>query len=405
VRNTVSRIVHKPGRRLSVASTVVVLGASLVAAGGGVSGASTVASAAKPKIVFMTIGSFTNPQISFPQVETAVQARVNAINATGGVNGRKLQVIFCDDQGDPNIASACARQAGQDHAAAVVGGASTQANSIFPVLTAENIPWVGSSGASGVIELTDPISFPIQGGAPAASIGLGHVLVKHGGTKPVIITISSAAAQNGAQQVLSGVIGAGGSGTIVTAPLSTVDFSAVVATALSNHPNAVALVVAPTQAASVVQSLRQAGYTGLIGAISTALSAPAVHQLGSAANGIFLMYRLIPTTQTKNPTVAQFVKEMKHQNASALVDETGFNGWTAVNFFAGIAARVPNLSGSRIISYLNHLTMPIPLTVLPAWGSLKAPAAFPRARNFVTIVGQVRKGSIVQVGTFYDPLK
>jgi ABC-type branched-subunit amino acid transport system substrate-binding protein len=388
---------------------VVVLGASLVAAGGGISSASTGRGPAKAKaaapIVFMTIGSFNNPIISFPQVETAVTARVKAINAAGGVNGHRLQPIFCDDQGDPNLASACARQAGQDHAVAVVGGATTQASSIFPILTAENIPWIGGSGTSGPIELTDPISFPINGGSPAASIGLGHTLVQHGGTKPVIITISSAAALNGANQVLAGVTGAGGNGTIVTAALSTVDFSAVVATALAGSPNAVALVVAPTQAASVVQSLRQAGFTGLIGTLSTALSVPSIQQLGSAANGILLTYRMIPTTETRNPTVSQFIKEMKRQNSNVLIDETGFNSWTAVNFFAAIAGKVRPLSGTRIMSYLNHLTTPIRLNSVPAWGSLKAPSEFPRARNFVTIIGQVKKGAIVQIGTFYDPLK
>ena len=56
----------------------------------------------------------------------ALQIAVNAINAKGGLLGKKIKLVFLNTQGSPNLATSLARQAVlTDHAAAMFGGVSS----------------------------------------------------------------------------------------------------------------------------------------------------------------------------------------------------------------------------------------------------------------------------------------
>src|SRR6202008_4066499 len=124
----------------------------------------------------MNISTWETPVASSPQVQSAIEARVAAINASGGVGGRPIEVEFCNDKFDPNEASACARKAVDSGVVAVVGSLNLYAANIFPILAEAGIPWIGGAGSSGPIELTDPISYPIHGGTPSMIMGAGAAL-------------------------------------------------------------------------------------------------------------------------------------------------------------------------------------------------------------------------------------
>ena len=355
-------------------------------------------------IKIMTIATLESPNFSVPQVQTAVEARVNAINEAGGVNGRPLEVEFCNDRFDPNEAAACARRAGEIGAVAVLAGTTPQAQAIFPVLAEAGIPWVGGSGTAGAIELQDPISYPIIGGSPAMLIGVGRALVEQGGPNVAVITTDNAASQAGSDAVSQGIEVAGGTAQVFPAPLDTVDFSGIVATALATQPDAVAITTPPEPAPKVVQSLRQAGYQGLIGSPSSLLPPASLEALGADAEGVILGYRMVPTTNTENETVAQFLEEIQAQQADVRIDELGLNAWTAVNFLADVAGELDTVDGASIMAYLDDLPAPIELGSVPPYGSGEAPEEFPRAVNFVAILGQIQDGQVVQSGDFFDPL-
>ena len=355
-------------------------------------------------IKFMTIATFESPNFSVPQVQTAIEARVKAINEAGGVNGRPLEAEFCNDRFDPNEASACARRAAEIGAVAVLGGTTPQAQAIFPVLAEEQIPWVGGSGTAGAIELQDPISYPIIGGSPAMLIGVGRALVDQSGPNVAVITTDNAASQAGSDAVSQGIAAAGGTAQVFPAPLDTVDFSGIVATALATNPDAVAITTPPEPAPKVVQALRQAGYQGLIGSPSSLLPPASLEALGTDAEGVILGYRMVPTTNTDNETVAQFLEEIQAEQADVRIDELGLNAWTAVNFLADVAGELDTVDGPSIMAYLDDLPAPIELGSVPPYGSGEAPEEFPRAVNFVAILGQIQDGQVVQSGDFFDPL-
>ncbi len=355
-------------------------------------------------IVFMTIAPFESPAISVPWLQTAIEARVDAINAAGGVDGRPLQAEFCNDRSDPNEAAACARRAAEVGAVAVVGSLTTQAPAILPVLQEEGIPWVGTLGSSGTIELTDPISYPLMGGAPAINYGLAKAMVDEGATNIAIIGSDNASSKANADATLAAVEQLGATGAISLAAPDAVDFSAVVATALQGEPDAIIPVALPDVTPRIVQAIKQAGFEGRIGMGSSLMPQTSIDALGADAEGLFIGYRYVPVTSTDNPTIAQFIADVQAKQADARIDEIGLNGWAAVGFLSEVAADLETVDGESIIAYLEDLPAPVPMhDIAPDYGSLEAPPEFPQARSFVAVVAEVQNGQVVQTGGFVDP--
>jgi branched-chain amino acid transport system substrate-binding protein len=81
---------------------------------------------------------------------------VEEINAKGGVNGQKLQLVIYDDGGDANNARTFAtRLVEEDKVVAMVGGTTTGATlAMIPVFEEAQIPFISLAGA---IQIVDPV--------------------------------------------------------------------------------------------------------------------------------------------------------------------------------------------------------------------------------------------------------
>lgn len=67
-----------------------------------------------------------------PGMTSFARAYARWINANGGVGGRQLNVLTCNDHNDSVTAAKCARRAVNEEAVAVVGSYSQHADSFFP---------------------------------------------------------------------------------------------------------------------------------------------------------------------------------------------------------------------------------------------------------------------------------
>jgi branched-chain amino acid transport system substrate-binding protein len=353
------------------------------------------------------IGSFESPTLSVPWTQTAIEVRVEAINEAGGINGRPIEVEFCNDRSDPNEASACARRAGEIGAVAALGGVTQQAPAILPVLAEAGIPWLGGMGSSGVIELEDPNAWPLHGGATGLLYGVGKAMVDAGGTKFAVITTDTASSVVAGETQAAAIEAAGGATPAIHyTTADTVDFSAVVATALEGGTDAVAITTVVDQAPKIVQALRQAGYEGIIGTSSSHIPQPAIDALGADAEGILIGFRLVPVVTEGNATIDQYTAEMTARQPDIRLDELGLNAWASVNLFADLAERLETVDGESLTAELQNLSDPVDLgEIIPPYGSLEAPAEFPQARNFVAIVADIEGGTYVQQGDFVNPFE
>lgn len=113
--------------------------------------------AAPPPIKIGGLFSITGPAsfLGEPERNTA-QMVVNKINASGGIKGRKLQLIAYDTQGDATKAvQAATRLIKQDRVVAIVGPSTTgDTMAVIPLVEKAKIPLV--SCAAG-IRITEPV--------------------------------------------------------------------------------------------------------------------------------------------------------------------------------------------------------------------------------------------------------
>jgi branched-chain amino acid transport system substrate-binding protein len=110
---------------------------------------------ASAQIKIGSVLSVTGPAsfLGDPEKKT-LEMYVEEINAKGGVNGRKLQLIVYDDGGDANNARTFAtRLVEEDKIVAMVGGTTTGSTlAMIPVFEEAGIPFISLAGAIQIVE-------------------------------------------------------------------------------------------------------------------------------------------------------------------------------------------------------------------------------------------------------------
>lgn len=113
--------------------------------------------------------------VSMPGVPAMARTYARWINEQGGIDGRELRVITCNEQDSAAGAERCAREAVERKVAAVVGSYSRHGQSAIPMLESGGIPYIGGYGASDE-EFRSYLSYPVNGGQSALLAGHGRQL-------------------------------------------------------------------------------------------------------------------------------------------------------------------------------------------------------------------------------------
>jgi branched-chain amino acid transport system substrate-binding protein len=95
-----------------------------------------------------------------PEAKT-LEMLVEQLNAAGGINGEKLELVLYDDGGDPNKARTFAtRLVEDDEVAAIIGGTTTGASmSILAVAEDAEVPFISLAGAIDIVQPVKPFTF------------------------------------------------------------------------------------------------------------------------------------------------------------------------------------------------------------------------------------------------------
>ncbi|MDT9697033.1 ABC transporter substrate-binding protein [Streptomyces sp. P17] len=142
-----------------------------------------------------------------PGMPALALAYARWINSQGGINGRKLRVLNCNDRNDSVAAAKCAERAVEEKVVAVIGSYSQYGDSFFPTLESAGIPYIGGYGVTGA-EFTSPLSYPVNGGQPSLLAGLGRELAKDCG--PVALVRPDSIAGDELPPLLNSGLSAGG---------------------------------------------------------------------------------------------------------------------------------------------------------------------------------------------------
>ncbi|OEU86866.1 hypothetical protein DB35_25030 [Streptomyces abyssalis] len=112
---------------------------------------------------------------NMPGMPAMAQAYARWVNAEGGINGRRLRVLTCNDHNDTVRAARCGARAKKEGVVAVVGSYSQHGRSFMPALESAGIPYIGGYGVADQ-EFSSPFSYPVNGGLPALVAGNGRQL-------------------------------------------------------------------------------------------------------------------------------------------------------------------------------------------------------------------------------------
>ncbi|MGZ4818269.1 MAG: ABC transporter substrate-binding protein [Terriglobales bacterium] len=115
------------------------------------------------------ITSLTGSNTAFGQAHKAgYTIAVNEINARGGVNGRRIALVYYDDQSKPDRAvQGVSKLVDEDHVALLLGAYSSESTlAIVPVVTAKQVPLIiPTAVADNIIKANSPWVFRVCAGS------------------------------------------------------------------------------------------------------------------------------------------------------------------------------------------------------------------------------------------------
>lgn len=137
----------------------------------------TAASGEPIKVMSITTLNANGP--TYENIAITAELAADHINSNGGINGRPIEVVVCDERFDPAVAATCARQAVEEGVVSVVGSFTYFAESIVPVIAESDITWFGACCPISPSELSSPHSFNI-GNQPMYAVGAVRRAVEDG---------------------------------------------------------------------------------------------------------------------------------------------------------------------------------------------------------------------------------
>ncbi|MGW3305107.1 ABC transporter substrate-binding protein [Streptomyces sp. NPDC001073] len=172
-RSTFLPTLTRPVRATALSAAALGACASLLAGCGVIPGVT--GGAGGDSITVMTWAPWDTSATNKPGMPAMATAYAKWINKHGGINGRKLKVLTCNDHNTNVSAAKCAREAVAKNVVAVVGSYSEFSDSFFAPLEGAGIPYIGGYGVT-TEEFTRALSYPVNGGQPALLAGLGKEL-------------------------------------------------------------------------------------------------------------------------------------------------------------------------------------------------------------------------------------
>lgn len=289
---------------------------------------------------------------SLDDLKQGAQLAIDAVNDAGGIKGRPLKLVACDNQLNANAAAACARQMAADpKLIATVGSINSFGGDTNPVLEKANIAGVGTAPL-GSGDFSSPVVFPITPGGQVIVAGAVLLADELKSKEPGVLHVDTPTATALPELIDSAILAPRGLKLAATAsiPVSAADV-APQAAALANTDG---IVVALTEQLQnrYIHTARQQGYQGAIGISGTEASAATIKtDLEGANQNLYVMSAF----DNRSRGFAQMVKDIKTYEPSAPQNDTVAGGYLSVKVFAKVAERLPEIDRAGFLAAMNGL--------------------------------------------------
>jgi ABC-type branched-subunit amino acid transport system substrate-binding protein len=296
----------------------------------------------KGELELFQIAPLHSQVVSATYMQSAADAAVKQINASGGVNGRKLKLTTCNDQYEAQSALRCAQQAVSDkNVIAVVGSLTGFGPQIMPLMEKAKLPVVGSD-ALAPIDATSPMAFLIDTGVPGPDIAMPSIAKKYlGATKVAVIQEDQAQTAANIPYFTTGAKQAGiPISKYITVPADATDYSSYVSQAEDSGAEGLMSTMQGPQDLATWKALASSRSKVKLLVSGSSVGQDQVTQAGSIAEGTYLVNG-VPTPDDSTSTGAAFLSTMKkYAPANTELNGLGVRAWASVHLVAQVVGGI-----------------------------------------------------------------
>jgi branched-chain amino acid transport system substrate-binding protein len=280
-------------------------------------------------IKIMGIGLFQSAALSLPDAQAAMEAKVAQVNADGGIDGRQIDLIICNNNLDPNTAAGCARQAIEEEVVAVVASFEPFTSQVVPTLEQAQIPFFHGEPITEN-DATSEIEFAMTGGVLTQYAALGKTMADAGCSRVGIIASSDEVVQVGAEFATKAFESSGGSAVQIDVPIEQAAFDSEVAQLVADGAECIIPAANPPQGASIVKTVNGLPEPMPVGGISSEFPPTALETLGPDADLIVIADQMyLPTDDveaiaTIKDAMAEYTPDQE------LYEAFGVLGWATM---------------------------------------------------------------------------
>jgi ABC-type branched-subunit amino acid transport system substrate-binding protein len=294
-----------------------------------------------------------------------VRSYFNMVNAQGGVNGYKFQLIDCDSKYDPSSAHQCAQKLISQNVMAVVGWLSLSGEqNETPFLANQGVPIIGGLGVPS--EYSSSLSFPTTPslvtdgaalGARAGQIGLkkpGVIFLNANFIQPVEQSFLASMRQHGVQPV-----------DVETVDATKADYTDIVLKFQANGAQSVAAFLDPFSYARLFQAMeRQNWHVPVLGGGLDKASANRQYASGCGSNcAVFGADSATPVLEyldhTSTPAIAQYLNAVRtyYPGQYQALDAYSTYQWLAAEVFVQAVKSIGDAPVTRqsLVNALNGM--------------------------------------------------
>ncbi len=319
----------------------------------------------------------------------ASEASAEAFNSRGGLNGRCIEMITCDDKADPNQAVQCARDLVEEGIVATINDTTSfGAADVIAVFTEASIPRFAIS--PGIPELQDPLSYGIDAGGIGTSIMMVPPLLDAGHTKIAIIRVDAAAA-TALKGLYEGSFADEGAEFVADLPVpaGTTDYSQFILAAEAAGATGVVMPIGGQEGIQVLEAAAELDSELEFSSSLGTFPYSDIAGLGDYASHLTLNAAIPPATND-NPAVQLIIEDLAPSGIEALQVEnlkaSPMRSWVGMYAFLTIMrdANPDEITAATVTEAVNAAEDIDMLGLIPPWTPSKtSPGVFTRISNGV----------------------
>ena len=283
----------------------------------------------------------------------------DALNARGGINGQKVELISVDDKFDPKLTAELGRQLiTEQHVLALFLNRGTpHALALLPLLAQYQVPLVGpSSGAIALHKPVNPWVFNVRATYQHEAAAAIEHLARMGITQVALLQTDDTFGADGAAGAQRGFAKLGQKPVLLEKfPRDKPDFSAIAPRVVKSEAKAVLIIGSAANTADAVAALRAAGSRAKMVTLSNNASAGFIKLLGDNARGV-IVTQVFPNERGISYPLVKEAQELARAKGLSGVTPAMLEGFAAAKVLAeGLRRAGPKPTGAGLRDALESM--------------------------------------------------